>query len=227
MTAAVRTTCPYCGVGCGLVASARRATASYDDPRRSRASRELRPRVLEGCGARRDAGARRPAAASRDPRRARELGRGARRRRRAGSRDTIAAHGPDSVAFYVSGQLLDRGLLRREQADEGLHRQREHRHELAAVHGVRRRGLQARVRRGHGAERLHGPRAGGPRRARRLESRVVPSGAVPAHRRRRRAANPQLRVVRDRPAAHGRPATSPICSCSCAPAPTYCCSTGC
>ena len=36
----------------------------------------------------------------------RELGRGARPGRRRASRETIAAHGPDSVAFYVSGQCL-------------------------------------------------------------------------------------------------------------------------
>ena len=36
----------------------------------------------------------------------RQLGRGARPRRRTLSADAIADHGPDSVAFYVSGQLL-------------------------------------------------------------------------------------------------------------------------
>ena len=52
--------------------------------------------------------------------------------------------------------IPDRGLLRRQQADEGLHRQRQHRHELAAVHGVLGRRPRARVRRGRGARRLRG-----------------------------------------------------------------------
>ena len=73
LMSAVRTTCPYCGVGCGLVA-ARAADGELRDPRRSRASGELRARLLEGRGARRDARPRRPAAASRDSRRARRAG---------------------------------------------------------------------------------------------------------------------------------------------------------
>ena len=74
--------------------------------RRPRSSGQFRPAVLQGLGARRDARAGGAAAPSRDRRRARRLG----RRRsiwspRRFSR-TIAEHGPDSVAFYVSGQLL-------------------------------------------------------------------------------------------------------------------------
>ena len=101
------------------------------DPRRSRASGESRAHVLEGRGARRDARPRRPAAAPRDRRRARELGRGARRRR-----ERLRAHDRGARRrlrrVLRVGPAPDRGLLRRQQAHEGLHRQRQHRHELAA-----------------------------------------------------------------------------------------------
>jgi anaerobic selenocysteine-containing dehydrogenase len=69
-------------------------------------------------------------------------------------RECIAKHGPDSVAFLRLRAIAHRGLLRRQQAHEGLHRQRQHRHQLAAVHGFRGRRLQARIRRGRGAGEL-------------------------------------------------------------------------
>jgi len=50
------------------------------------------------------------------------------------------ARRPDAVAFYLSGQLADRGLLRRQQADEGNSSQRQCRYQFAAVHGVVGRG---------------------------------------------------------------------------------------
>jgi len=100
MKRSVRTTCPYCGVGCGLIASKDgtvrgdphhpanfgrlcskgSALAETLDP----AGRLLRPRI-EG----RDAGW------------DEALDLVARR-----FRETIAAHGPDAVAFYGSGQFL-------------------------------------------------------------------------------------------------------------------------
>jgi assimilatory nitrate reductase catalytic subunit len=105
---AVRTTCPYCGVGCGVQATplADGAIAIAGDPahpaNRGRlcvkgnalgdtlgtAGRLLHPAVREG-GVLRDV--------SWDDALERVAG---------GLRDIIAAHGPDSVAFYVSGQLL-------------------------------------------------------------------------------------------------------------------------
>ncbi len=60
-----------------------------------------------------------------------------------GFRRIVDEHGPDAVALYVSGPVADRGLLRREQADERLRRQREHRYEFAALHVVCRCGTQA------------------------------------------------------------------------------------
>ena len=100
----VRTTCPYCGVGCGILAT-RRADGGLDiagdadhPANRGRLCSKgsalgdtvgLEGRLLHPCV---------------DGRRAswdEALDRVAR-----GFRDTIAAHGPDAVAFYVSGQLL-------------------------------------------------------------------------------------------------------------------------
>ncbi len=100
MTAPVRTTCPYCGVGCGVLARAD-GTISGDPAHPSNsgrlcskgatlghtlgdAGRLLRPRI-SGREASWDAAL--DLVASR-------------------FQETIAAHGPDSVAFYVSGQFL-------------------------------------------------------------------------------------------------------------------------
>ena len=54
--------------------------------------------------------------------------------------------------------VSDRGLLRRQQADEGLHRQRQYRHQFAALHGVIGRRPYARFRRGRRARLLRGYR---------------------------------------------------------------------
>ena len=72
-----------------------------------RPSRQLRPPVLEGRGARRHRRPRGAASASAafTARRV-ELGRGADQRGGMASRDVIQRHGPDAVALYVSGQLL-------------------------------------------------------------------------------------------------------------------------
>ncbi len=70
------------------------------------ASGQFRPAVRQGLGAGAGADAGGAPAASAIGGDARELGRRARPRRRDVSSETIAAHGPDSVAFYVSGQLL-------------------------------------------------------------------------------------------------------------------------
>ena len=153
------------------------------DSRRSGASRQLRQDLLQRGGARRDTRPRRPAAAPRDQRRPRNLGPSARSRRERLRSDDCGAR-PRLRRVLCVRSAPDGGLLRREQADEGLHRQRQHRYEFAPVHGVGRRGLQTRVRRRHRAERLHGSRASRAHRARRLESRVVPPRAVSARQRR-------------------------------------------
>ncbi len=145
-----RTTCPYCGVGCGVLAM---------PTRRWRASRSLATPIT------------RPTAAGSAPRAARlarpsaSKGRllhsaigGARRRWDealdlvAGDfAETIAEHGPDSRGLLCLGPDADRGLLRRQQADEGLHRQRQYRHEFKALHGLLGRRASPRLRHRHGA----------------------------------------------------------------------------
>ena len=107
--AGVRTTCPYCGVGCGLLRTGGRARRSGDHRRSDppgesrtasarRAQRWARPSVwtadccIRCCGKRRRA-------------RTRELGCCPRSSRERLS-NVIAHHGPEAVAFYLSGQLL-------------------------------------------------------------------------------------------------------------------------
>ena len=104
MSAAVRTTCAYCGVGCGIVATptgAREVTIKGDPDHPANAGRlcskgthigetvGLEGRLLYPMIGRRRAGW------------DKALDLVAKK-----FRETIARHGPDSVAFYVSGQLL-------------------------------------------------------------------------------------------------------------------------
>ena len=214
MTTAVRTTCPYCGVGCGVLAR-QHARAACEIARRSGASRESRAAVLEGRGARQRRSVRGIGCSTRrfvDS--ARELGRSAHAR---GGR--LLAH--HSRAWARGRGVLrlrpaaHRGLLRRQQADEGIHRHREHRHELAALHGLGGRRSQARVRRGHRAGLLRGFRSRRSHRARGLEHGVVPPGAVPAHRARAGAAA-GAEDRRDRSAPHADVRARAICICRCA-----------
>ncbi|HXS80830.1 MAG TPA: molybdopterin-dependent oxidoreductase [Gammaproteobacteria bacterium] len=104
MTAGVRTTCPYCGVGCGLVA-APAADGTYD----------LRgdPAHPANLGRLCSKGAALGETLGLDGRLLHPEVRGARATWdealdtvAEGFARTIAAHGPGSVAFYVSGQLL-------------------------------------------------------------------------------------------------------------------------
>ena len=104
-------------------ARAARRLRRREHHRRSGASRQFRPHLLEGLGAGRDAGARRappssPAAAERRQPRARSLA--ARARPVAdGFKRIIEREGPDAVAFYLR-TTAHRGLLRRQQTDEGF-----------------------------------------------------------------------------------------------------------
>ena len=107
MTArAIRTTCPYCGVGCGVLAQRARRTGTFEIARRPGASRQPRQAVLQRLGARRNARPARPAAVSPHARRAHDLGRSARSRCRGLPPHHRSRTGPSAVAFYVSGQLL-------------------------------------------------------------------------------------------------------------------------
>ncbi len=178
MRQAVKTTCPYCGVGCGIVATPQRRRHGRDR-RRSHPSRQSRPAVLEGRGAGRNDGAGRPAARPGDRRAAGRVGHGARSCRRA-----VPRHHPCSRSrrrrVLRLRSVADGGLLRRQQADEGLHRLGQYRYQFAPVHGLERRRPYPRLRRGHRPRQLRGSGAGRPRRLRRLQHGVVPPGAVPA-----------------------------------------------
>ena len=99
--ALIRTTCPYCGVGCGV-----RVAADGMVVRRPGPSCQSRPALLERRGAWRHARYRRPIAAPADRRPQCELGRSARPASPRTFTQTIAEHGPDAVALYVSGQFL-------------------------------------------------------------------------------------------------------------------------
>ena len=177
---------PPCAPPAPIAASAaacwrgRTADGGAIDRRRSRSSGEFRPALLQGLGARRDAGARRPAAAS---------DAAARRRQPCAAstgttRSTAVADGLRRIierARAGRGRLLslrpvaDRGLLRRQQADEGLHRLGQCRHQFAPVHGLVGRRPSPRLRRRHGAGLLRGPRPG---RSASCWSAPTPPGAI-------------------------------------------------
>jgi len=109
LPAAVRTTCPYCGVGCGVLAKAdgQGGAEIFGDPEHpanfgrlcskgsalgetlSLHTRLLHPHVRTSGGGL-----------------ARTSWDNALERVANGFADTIAQHGPESVAFYLSGQLL-------------------------------------------------------------------------------------------------------------------------
>ncbi len=178
--APVRTTCPYCGVGCGVLAEVA-ADGAVADRGRSRSSRQFRPPLLQGLGARRNArrstdrllhpevdGAR----ASWDD--------GARSRRPALSGDDRRAWprlaspstSPASCLtedYYVANKLM-KGFIGSANIDTNSR--------LCMASSV------AGHRRAFGSDTvpgvLRGSGAGGSRRARRLQSRLVPSGPLPA-----------------------------------------------
>ena len=129
-----RTTCPYCGVGCGVLATPDGGGAG--DRGRSRASRQFRPALLQGLGAGRDPRRSRPPAPSEiaTARRAR-LGRGP-RLVAGGFAGPSREHGPDSVAFYVSGQLLTEDYYVANKLMKGFIGTAACRHQFAALHGV-------------------------------------------------------------------------------------------
>ena len=101
----IKTTCPYCGVGCGVLAevSGTGDVSVRGDPK---PSGELRAPVLQGRGACRDDRSRRSPALPGGERRAAPTGIRRSISSPISSAQAIREHGPDSVAFYVSGQLL-------------------------------------------------------------------------------------------------------------------------
>ena len=126
----------------------------------------------------------------------------------------VERDGPDAVAFYLSGPAADRGLLRRQQADEGLPRLGQRRHQFAAVHGLVGGRPPPRLRRRHRAGQLRGPRSG---RSRSCWSAPTPPGAIRccssawcANRRERGAKHRRDRSAPHRDRRRRRPASLPI-----------------
>ena len=142
-----------------------------------------------------------------------------------GFRRIVERDGPGRGRVLSLRPVADRGLLRRQQADEGLPRLGQRRHQFAALHGVVGRRPPPRLRRRHRARQLRGSRRGRSDRAGRLQRRLVPSGAVPAHGAQPARARRQDR--RDRSAPHrdrgrgrsvprrSRPARIRRCSAAC------------
>ena len=148
-----RSTCPYCGVGCGVVIEHDRAAAS-----RVCAAIPIIRRISASCAQGPHAASHRApqAMAARLTHPLARPGKGAPARRVAwddaldGLADRFARL--HSRARSRQRRLLrlgpapDRGLLRLQQARQGARRHQQHRHQLAALHVERGRGLQADAR---------------------------------------------------------------------------------
>ncbi len=132
-----RTTCPYCGVGCGVLATPQ-PDGSSPLPA-TRITREFRQALLERFRPRRDHGDGGSPALPGNPGTSRKLGRGFGAGGQPLRRDGARAWPGFGGALRLRPDP-HRGLLRREQADEGLHRHREYRHEFAPLHGLLRAG---------------------------------------------------------------------------------------
>ena len=227
---AVRTTCPYCGVGCGVIAQPDGRGGAVD----RRRSRRIR-RISADSARRAPRSARRSALDARLLHPMLRQADGTLRARRAGTTrstasptafaDIIERDGPGRGRVLSLRPVADRGLLRRQQADEGLPRLGQCRHQFAPVHGVVGRRPPPRLRRRHRARHLRRSRRGRSDRAGRLQRRLVPSGAVPAHGAQQgaSAAPRSSSSIRAAP----RPATTPTCSCRSRPAWTRRCSAAC
>ena len=104
MSCAVATTCPYCGVGCGVLATRtgeRQVTIAGDPDHPANRGRLCSKGTHLGETVGLEGRLLHPMIGERRASWGKALDFVARR-----FRETIAAHGPDSVAFYVSGQLL-------------------------------------------------------------------------------------------------------------------------
>ena len=183
----VRTQCPYCGVGCGLLADVEDGRLA----RPSAATGTIPPTAGATC--------RKPLGlpfAVHAPDRATvplwRADRDARFEQAAGWEDvlgTLAGRRQAIVARARPGRhrvlhlrpAADRGLLRDQQARQGLSRDEQRRLQLAAVHVLGRRGLQRRVRLRRPAAGLRGHRARRLLPAARDEHRRLPPDPLVAH----------------------------------------------
>ena len=217
--ATVRTTCPYCGVGCGVLATPDGkggATIKGDPAHPANAGRlcskgsalgetlgletRLLHPIVDGATDDLDAGA---------------------RPRCAASRSDTAAHGPEAIAFYLSGQLLTEDYYVANKLAKGLHRHAARRHQLAPVHGLLGGRPSPRLRRRRGAAVLRRSGARRPRRAGGLQRRLVPPDPLSAHpdgagrarrarRQHRSAAHGHLRGQRPAPGRQARHRRHPV-----------------
>jgi len=104
VTPPIRTTCPYCGVGCGVLAARRgeRTLEIKGDPEHpANGGRLCSKGAALGATVGLEGRLLHPSIGGRRVGWERAVGEVARR-----FADVIATHGPDAVAFYVSGQLL-------------------------------------------------------------------------------------------------------------------------
>src|SRR5256885_1513526 len=109
LSPAVRTTCPYCGVGCGLIAQpdGRGGAAMAGDPTHpANFGRTCSKGSALGETLGLDGRLLHPMLRQPDGTRARVPWDSALDRVAGGFNDIIGRHGPDAIAFYLSGQLL-------------------------------------------------------------------------------------------------------------------------
>ena len=146
---AVRTTCPYCGVGCGVLAevAADGKASVRGDPEHPANFGKL---CSKGSALAETMGIEGRLAPSRDRRQAGWLGCGARSGGEALFRDHCRARARCGRLLRL-GPAPDRRLLRRQQADERVSRLGQHRHQFAPLHGVLGRRPPPRLRRGYRA----------------------------------------------------------------------------
>jgi hypothetical protein len=171
----IHTTCPYCGVGCGVVATPDGAGGAAISGDKSHPA-NFGDLCSKGSALGETLGL--------ETRLLHPMGDGARdmgHRPRPHCRRIAADHrkawsGRRRVLSF--GPIAHRGLLRRQQADERLYRRRQCRHKFAPLHGLLGRRTQAGLRVGYGARLLRRPRRGGPPGARWIECGLVPSGAL-------------------------------------------------
>ena len=134
---AVRTTCPYCGVGCGVIAE-RRAAAADHGARAIRCTRSTSAASAARASALAETIARRTPLGACCRRAGGGLGCRARPSSADGFARIIREHGPDAIAFYISGQLLTEDYYVVNKLAKGFLRHQQRRLQLAAVHGVQR-----------------------------------------------------------------------------------------
>ena len=176
----VKTSCPYCGVGCGVIADRDAAWRRYRS-RRSAASRQFRAAVRERLGARPRpsasmGGCWHPVVNGQEASWDAALDHVAE-----GFGRIVREHGPDSVAFYVSGQILTEDYYVINKLAKGFIGTANIDTNSRLCMASSRGGSQARVRQRHRSGLLRGSRNRRSSDPGRLQCRLVSSDPVPAH----------------------------------------------